>query len=86
MPLAWPAKRSSKRRHNPRPPSLSQTTWDACKLPWRTASPHSRGLSASLWTEVKRVLDRQSEPAPTDAPGALERGLIALADAALESR
>ncbi len=47
-------------------------------------NPTSRGLSASLWTEVKRVLDRQSEPAPTDAPGALERGLIALADAALE--
>jgi uncharacterized membrane-anchored protein YjiN (DUF445 family) len=47
-------------------------------------NPTSRGLSASLWTEVKRVLDRQSEPAPTDTPGALERGLIALADAALE--
>ena len=47
-------------------------------------NPTSRGLSASLWTEVKRVLDRQAEPEPTAAPGALERGLIALADGALE--
>ncbi|HEU4524936.1 MAG TPA: DUF445 domain-containing protein [Gemmatimonadales bacterium] len=47
-------------------------------------NPTSRGLSASLWTEVKRVLDHQAEPAPTDAPGAVERGLIALADGALE--
>jgi uncharacterized membrane-anchored protein YjiN (DUF445 family) len=47
-------------------------------------NPTSRGLSASLWTEVKRVLDRQAEPEPTGAPGALERGLIALADGALE--
>jgi uncharacterized membrane-anchored protein YjiN (DUF445 family) len=47
-------------------------------------NPTSRGLSASLWSEVKRVLDRQAEPAPMDAPGALERGLIALADGALE--
>jgi uncharacterized membrane-anchored protein YjiN (DUF445 family) len=47
-------------------------------------NPTSRGLSASLWTEVKRVLDRQAEPERTAAPGALERGLIALADGALE--
>ena len=47
-------------------------------------NPTSRGLSASLWSEVKRVLDHQAEPAPTDAPGAVERGLIALADGALE--
>ena len=47
-------------------------------------NPTSRGLSASLWTEVKRALDRQAEPAPVDTPGALERGLIALADGALE--
>jgi uncharacterized membrane-anchored protein YjiN (DUF445 family) len=46
--------------------------------------PTSRRLSASLWDEVKRVLDRQAEPAAGEAPGALERGLIALADAALE--
>jgi uncharacterized membrane-anchored protein YjiN (DUF445 family) len=45
--------------------------------------PTSRGLSASLWNEVKRMLDRQSEPEPDEAPGALERGLIALADGAL---
>jgi uncharacterized membrane-anchored protein YjiN (DUF445 family) len=47
-------------------------------------NPTSRGLSASLWTEVKRVLDRQAEPVPHEGPGALDRGLIALADGALE--
>jgi uncharacterized membrane-anchored protein YjiN (DUF445 family) len=47
-------------------------------------SPTSRTLSASLWTEVKRMLDHQAEPTASDAPGALERGLIALADGALE--
>ena len=46
--------------------------------------PTSRGLSASLWSEVKRALDRQAEPAAADAPGGLERGLITLADGALE--
>src|SRR5918995_1526714 len=45
--------------------------------------PTSRGLSASLWEEVKRMLDRQVEPEPGEASGALERGLIALADGAL---
>jgi uncharacterized membrane-anchored protein YjiN (DUF445 family) len=45
--------------------------------------PTSRGLSASLWGEVKRMLDRQSEPERGEGPGALERGLIALADGAL---
>jgi len=45
--------------------------------------PTSRGLSASLWAEVKRALDRQVEPGPEDVPGALERGLIALADGAV---
>jgi uncharacterized membrane-anchored protein YjiN (DUF445 family) len=45
--------------------------------------PTSRGLSASLWEEVKEMLDRQAEPAPGGSPGALERGLIALADGAL---
>jgi len=46
-------------------------------------NPTSRGLSASLWEEVKRMLDRQVEPAGSEAPGAIERGLIALADGAL---
>jgi uncharacterized membrane-anchored protein YjiN (DUF445 family) len=46
--------------------------------------PTSKGLSASLWQEVKRALDRQAEPVDGEAPGALERGLIALADGALE--
>jgi uncharacterized membrane-anchored protein YjiN (DUF445 family) len=45
--------------------------------------PTSRGLSASLWDEVKRVLDRQAEPEPGGTPGALERGIVALADGAL---
>jgi uncharacterized membrane-anchored protein YjiN (DUF445 family) len=47
-------------------------------------NPTSRGLSASLWAEVKLALDRQVEPVVDGAPGALERGLIALADGALE--
>jgi uncharacterized membrane-anchored protein YjiN (DUF445 family) len=47
-------------------------------------SPTSRGLSASLWSEVKEVLDHQADPTPAEAPGAMERGLIALADGALE--
>jgi uncharacterized membrane-anchored protein YjiN (DUF445 family) len=46
--------------------------------------PTSRGLSASLWSEVKRALDRQADPAPDDAPGGLDRGLVALAEGALE--
>ena len=46
--------------------------------------PTSRGLSASLWAEVKRMLDREAAPGPTSAPGALERGLVALAGGALE--
>jgi uncharacterized membrane-anchored protein YjiN (DUF445 family) len=45
--------------------------------------PTSRGLSASLWEEVKRMLDRQAEPEPGGTPGALERGVVALADGAL---
>jgi uncharacterized membrane-anchored protein YjiN (DUF445 family) len=45
--------------------------------------PTSRGLSASLWDEVKLMLDRQAEPELGQSPGALERGLIALADGAL---
>ncbi len=46
--------------------------------------PTSRSLSASLWEEVKRMLDRRAEPEAGEPPGALERGLIALADGALE--
>jgi uncharacterized membrane-anchored protein YjiN (DUF445 family) len=49
-------------------------------------NPTSRGLSASLWTEVKRALDRQAEPTMEDSPGAMERGLIALADGALQDQ
>jgi uncharacterized membrane-anchored protein YjiN (DUF445 family) len=33
---------------------------------------------------VKRVLDRQADPEVASTPGALERGLIALAEGALE--
>lgn len=46
--------------------------------------PTSRQLSASLWGEVKRMLDRRADPESTEPPGALERGLITLADGALE--
>ncbi|HUF35058.1 MAG TPA: DUF445 family protein [Gemmatimonadales bacterium] len=46
--------------------------------------PTSRQLSASLWDEVKRMLDRRADPEAVEPPGALERGLIALADGALE--
>jgi uncharacterized membrane-anchored protein YjiN (DUF445 family) len=46
--------------------------------------PTSRQLSASLWGEVKRMLDERSDPQSSEAPGALERGLIALAEGALE--
>jgi uncharacterized membrane-anchored protein YjiN (DUF445 family) len=45
--------------------------------------PTSRGLSASLWEEVKQVIDHQAGPEAGSAPGALDRGLIALADGAL---
>ena len=46
--------------------------------------PTSRQLSTSLWDEVKRMLDRRAEPESDEPPGALERGLIALAEGALE--
>jgi len=46
--------------------------------------PTSRQLSASLWGEVKRMLDQRADPGPAAPPGALERGLIALAEGALE--
>jgi uncharacterized membrane-anchored protein YjiN (DUF445 family) len=46
--------------------------------------PTSEQLSESLWREVKKVLDRQVDAAEQGAPGGLERGLTALAQAALE--
>jgi uncharacterized membrane-anchored protein YjiN (DUF445 family) len=46
--------------------------------------PTSRRLSASLWGEVKRMLDQRADADIGEPPGALERGLIALADGALE--
>jgi uncharacterized membrane-anchored protein YjiN (DUF445 family) len=44
--------------------------------------PTSHRLSASLWDELKRIIDRQGEAGDGRA-GALERGLAALAEAAL---
>src|SRR4030095_3170485 len=44
MPLAWPAKRSSNRRHNPRPPSLRQITCGVRMMPWRSASSQFDGI------------------------------------------
>jgi uncharacterized membrane-anchored protein YjiN (DUF445 family) len=47
-------------------------------------NPTSRELSATLWEELKRGIERQVD-APTDgAPGGLARALSALAQAALE--
>ena len=46
--------------------------------------PTSEQLTESLWRELKKVLDRQVEAAEHGAPGGLERGLSALAAAALE--
>jgi uncharacterized membrane-anchored protein YjiN (DUF445 family) len=46
--------------------------------------PTSEQLTESLWREVKKVLDRQVDAAEHGAPGGLERGLTALAAAALE--
>jgi uncharacterized membrane-anchored protein YjiN (DUF445 family) len=46
--------------------------------------PTSEQLTESLWREVKQVLDRQVTAAEHGTPGALERGLIALAQATLE--
>jgi uncharacterized membrane-anchored protein YjiN (DUF445 family) len=45
--------------------------------------PTSCQLSAAVG-EVKRMSDRKAEPVGDEPPGALERGLIALADGALE--
>jgi uncharacterized membrane-anchored protein YjiN (DUF445 family) len=46
--------------------------------------PTSEQLTESLWREVKRTLDRQVDAAEQGTPGGLERGLSALAAAALE--
>jgi len=46
--------------------------------------PTSERLTHSLWRELKQVLDRQVTAAEHGAPGGLERGLSALAGAALE--
>jgi uncharacterized membrane-anchored protein YjiN (DUF445 family) len=46
--------------------------------------PTSEQLTESLWRELKRTLDRQVDAAEQGTPGGLERGLSALASAALE--
>jgi uncharacterized membrane-anchored protein YjiN (DUF445 family) len=46
--------------------------------------PTSEQLTESLWREVKKTLDRQVDAAEQGAPGGLERGLSALAGAALD--
>jgi uncharacterized membrane-anchored protein YjiN (DUF445 family) len=47
-------------------------------------NPTSDRLTESLWRELKQVLDRQMDAAEQGTPGGLERGLAALAEAALE--
>ena len=47
-------------------------------------NPTSDRLTESLWRELKKVLDRQVDAAERGTPGGLERGLAALAEAALE--
>lgn len=47
-------------------------------------NPTSHRLSASLWEELKRILDRRTASPGDGRPGGLERGLGALAEAALE--
>jgi uncharacterized membrane-anchored protein YjiN (DUF445 family) len=47
-------------------------------------NPTSDRLTESLWHELKQVLDRQVDAAEQGIPGGLERGLSALAEAALE--
>ena len=46
--------------------------------------PTSEQLTESLWREVKRTLDQQVDAAEQGTPGGLERGISALATAALE--
>lgn len=47
-------------------------------------NPTSDRLTESLWRELKKVLDRQVDAAEQGTPGGLERGLSALAEAAIE--
>jgi uncharacterized membrane-anchored protein YjiN (DUF445 family) len=47
-------------------------------------NPTSDRLTESLWRELKKVLDRQVDAAEAGTPGGLERGVSALAEAALE--
>ena len=47
-------------------------------------NPTSDRLTESLWRELKQVLDRQVDAAERGTPGGIERGLSALAAAALE--
>ena len=47
-------------------------------------NPTSDRLTESLWRELKQMLDRQVDAAERGTPGGLERGLSALAEAALE--
>jgi uncharacterized membrane-anchored protein YjiN (DUF445 family) len=49
-------------------------------------NPTSDRLTESLWRELKQVLDRQVDAAEAGTPGGLERGLSALAEAALEDQ
>jgi uncharacterized membrane-anchored protein YjiN (DUF445 family) len=49
-------------------------------------NPTSDRLTESLWRELKRALDRQVDAAERGSPGGLERGLSALAEAALEDQ
>ena len=46
--------------------------------------PTSRALTASLWTEVKKVLARQAEAPAVGEPSGLERALTAVGRAVLE--
>jgi uncharacterized membrane-anchored protein YjiN (DUF445 family) len=48
--------------------------------------PTSEQLTESLWREVKKTLDQQVDAAEQGTPGGLERGLSALAAAALEDQ
>jgi len=49
-------------------------------------APTSERLTQSLWRELKQVLDRQVAAAEHGTPGGIERGLTALATAALEDQ
>ncbi|HEY7637029.1 MAG TPA: DUF445 family protein [Gemmatimonadales bacterium] len=49
-------------------------------------NPTSKRLSASLWEELKRALERRAQAANDGAPGGFDRWLNALAEAALEDQ